>query len=175
MNDEPATESTMGEAIRPSLPSGVRKTGRREYRVGILRVRLVRDSSIPGQRCISGPADAARIASTYLDGADREHFVTLLLNTRHEVLGMNTVSIGGLASAPVHPREVYKAAILAGAASVLCIHNHPSGHVEPSRDDLALTSQLIAAGRLLGIEVLDHIILGADGRYASLRERGEFR
>ena len=103
---------------------------------------------------------------------DREHFRVILLSTRHEVLGIADVSVGGLASAPVHPREVFKEAIRHSAAAVIVVHNHPSGHPEPSGDDVAITAQLRAAGRLMGIEILDHIVIGKHGQHASLRERG---
>ncbi len=148
----------------------VERDGKMAYRIGHYRVRLVRDSSVPSEvRTVRTSADVAAIARTMLEGADREHFIVLLLNTRHGVIGVNTVSVGGLASAPVHPREVFKPAIVAGAAAVILAHNHPSGDPEPSRDDLAVTVQIRAAGALLGIEVLDHIIVGEHG-YVSLRE-----
>jgi len=114
-------------------------------------------------------ADAATLCAG-MRALDREHFRAILLNTRHEVLGIADVSIGGLASAPVHPREVFKEAIRRSAAAVIVVHNHPSGHPEASRDDVLITEQLRAAGRLVGIEVLDHIIIG-DRTFASLREQ----
>src|SRR5438552_2057531 len=87
-----------------------------------------------------------------------------------ELLGIADVSVGGLASAPVHPREVFKEAIRHSAAAVIVVHNHPSGHPEPSGDDVAITAQLRAAGRLMGIEILDHIIIG-ERAFVSLREQ----
>jgi len=101
---------------------------------------------------------------------DREHFRVILLNTRHEILDVVDVSVGGLASAPVHPREVFKEAIRRSAAAVILVHNHPSGHPEPSRDDVLITEQMRAAGRLVGIDVLDHVIIG-ERTYTSLREQ----
>lgn len=149
--------------------SGVEKDGRMAYRIGRLRVHLVRDSSVPAEaKTVRGAQDAAAIARAMLEGADREHFVVLLLNTRNGVIGVNEVSVGGLASAPVHPREVFKPAIIAGAAAVILAHNHPSGDPTPSRDDEAITEQVRAAGRVLGIEVLDHIVLGEPG-WTSMR------
>lgn len=148
----------------------VQKDGRMSYRIGNLRVRLVRDSSTPSDsKTIRGTRDAASVARASLEGADREHFIVLLLNTKHAVIGVNTVSIGGLSSAPVHPREVFKPALISGAASIIVAHNHPSGDPEPSRDDLLITEQLRAAGRILGIELLDHIVVGEPG-FVSMRE-----
>ncbi|HXF83400.1 MAG TPA: JAB domain-containing protein, partial [bacterium] len=91
---------------------------------------------------------------------------------RHEILDVVDVAVGGLASAPVHPREVFKDAIRRSAAAVILVHNHPSGDPEPSRDDLLITEQLRAAGRLVGIEVLDHLIIG-ERTFVSLREQGQ--
>lgn len=123
----------------------------------------------PGRQVVRSAADAAALCRS-MRTLDREHFRVILLNTRNEVLGIVDVSVGGLASAPVHPREVFKEAIRRSAAAVIVVHNHPSGHPEPSRDDLLITEQLQAAGRLVGIEVLDHLIIG-EGAYTSLRER----
>ncbi len=117
------------------------------------------------------PADAAALVMDDLRFRETEHFWLLLLNTRHEVLDRVELSHGGLASSPVHPREVFKAAVRAGAAAVILVHNHPSGDPTPSRTDLALTARLTRAARVMGIPVLDHVIVG-DGRYVSLRERG---
>lgn len=117
--------------------------------------------------------DVYRLMAWDMRHLDREHFRALLLNTRHQVIRVATVSVGGLSSAPVHPREVFKDAIRHGAAAIIVVHNHPSGDPEPSRDDVAITEQLRAAGRLVGIEVLDHIVIG-DGTYISLRSRGVF-
>ncbi len=102
---------------------------------------------------------------------DREHFRAVLLTTRHTVLALEQVAAGGLDSALVHPREVFKAAIRWSAAAVILVHNHPSGDPEPSPDDVRITARLAEAGRILGIEVLDHIVIG-DGRYVSMRDRG---
>jgi DNA repair protein RadC len=95
-----------------------------------------------------------------LGPVDREHFLAAILDRKNTVIGMNTVSIGSLTAAVVHPREVFKPAILSNAAAVLLCHNHPSGDPQPSPEDPTLTSRLYKAGQLLGIEVLDHIVLG---------------
>jgi len=117
------------------------------------------------------PADAATLVLDELRFCDTERCWVLLLNTRHEVLDRTELTRGGLASSPVHPRELFRAAVRGGAAAVILVHNHPSGDPTPSRADLALTARLCRAGRLMGIPVLDHLIIG-DGRYVSLREHG---
>jgi DNA repair protein RadC len=126
--------------------------------VNIYRVTLVRESSVPLPTVkLRSSTDAAEIARQYLKHTDREHFVTLFLNRKNTVIGINTVSIGSLTASVVHPREVFKPAILANAAAIICAHNHPSGDPQPSQEDRVLTKRLVEAGKLLGIEVLDHV------------------
>jgi DNA repair protein RadC len=102
--------------------------------------------------------------------ANREHFVGFYLNSRHQVLRRDIISIGSLNASIVHPREVYLPAIAVSAASLVLAHNHPSGDPTPSEEDLAITKRLQEAGRLLGIELVDHVIVARDA-YASFRER----
>ena len=120
---------------------------------------------------IRTPADAARLLLPVMRSLDREHFRAVLLNTRHEVTAVVEVAVGSLDTAPIHPREVFKEAVRRSAAAVILAHNHPSGNPEPSADDLAITERLRAAGRIVGIDVLDHLIVG-NGSVVSLRERG---
>lgn len=146
----------------------------RPYTIPGFRIALVRE---PGVRLaerpqVRVPAEAAPLLAQYIGETDREVFVVALLTIRHRVLGLHTVSVGCLTSSLVHPREVFKPAILSGSAALLIAHNHPSGDPEPSAEDIALTRRLTAAGQLLGIEVLDHLVLGEAGRFVSLRERG---
>lgn len=101
-----------------------------------------------------------------------EVFRVLLLSSRHDVLRRVTVSRGSLSSTVVHPREVFRPAILASAATIVIVHNHPSGDPEPSAEDVEITKRLARAGELLGIPVLDHVIVAKGNRYTSLRERG---
>jgi len=98
--------------------------------------------------------------------SDRERFYSVLLDNKCKVIGVDMVSQGSLTFAPVVPREVYKAAVLASAASVIFIHSHPSGDPEPSENDRELTKQLYLGGELLGIEMLDHVIIGQDSFYS---------
>jgi DNA repair protein RadC len=125
----------------------------------------------PGRPMISSPADVDRLLRGRIANLDRENFVVVLLNTKNEVIESSLVSVGTLSAALVHPREVFKPAIRASAASVILAHNHPSGKVEPSREDREVTGRLVESAEILGIEVLDHVILG-DGFY-SMKEHGK--
>ncbi|GJM78144.1 hypothetical protein HMSSN139_06400 [Paenibacillus sp. HMSSN-139] len=95
----------------------------------------------------------------------------LILNTKNRILSKEVISIGTLNSAIVHPREVFKPAIIKGAASIICVHNHPSGDPAPSSEDKKLTERLIQSGEIIGIDVLDHVVIGTEG-YVSLKEQG---
>ncbi len=116
---------------------------------------------------------ASRAARRYLAGRREERFIILLLDSRHRILRTAEVSVGSLDMSIVHPRETFREAIAASAAAVILAHNHPSGDPTPSREDLELTRRLVHAGRLLGIPVLDHLIVGRDG-VLSFRARGFF-
>lgn len=143
------------------------------YRIPIYQVKLVRDGSQKAERKkVSHAAVAAEVLRQFLDGADREHFVVLLLDTQNQIIGIHTVTIGTLDASLVHPREVFKPAILANAASVILAHNHPSGDPTPSTEDRVVTRQLVAAGATLGIDVIDHVIVGEGFRYCSFMEAG---
>lgn len=104
----------------------------------------------------------------------KEKFITLYLDTKNQILKEEVVSIGSLNASIVHPREVFKAALLESSASVIMVHNHPSGDPSPSREDIMVTEKMVEGGKLLGIDVLDHIIIG-DGRYVSLKDEGFVR
>lgn len=107
--------------------------------------------------------------------ADRETFVALYLNTKNRVIKKEVVSFGSLNANVVHPREVYKEAILNSAASVIVSHNHPSGDPTPSREDLEITEKLYQAGNIIGINLLDHVIIGEGGYFYSMKERGHLK
>ena len=115
-------------------------------------------------KTIRGPEDVASLPSIRrLKTAQRENFIVLLLNARHEVEAVETISVGSLNASIVHPREVFKPAILASSASVVLVHNHPSGDPDPSEEDLTITKRLVEVGELLGIGVLDHVIVAKRG------------
>jgi len=134
-----------------------------------------------GRRIVSSTQEERYVIRTPEDGANyvmdelrflrQEHFVCLYLNTKNQVIHKQTVFIGSLNSSIVHPREVFREALRRSAASIICFHNHPSGDPTPSREDIEVTKRLSECGKLLGIQVLDHIIIG-DKRYVSLKEKG---
>lgn len=120
---------------------------------------------------IRQPQDIADFLMEKLRYQQQEHFVCLFLNTKNQVLAESTIFIGSLNASIVHPREIFREAVKRHAASFACAHNHPSGDPTPSREDIAVTRRLVEAGQLMGIECLDHIIIG-DGKYISLKEKG---
>lgn len=129
--------------------------------IQIIRLQIVRVGSFPySPKRIRSPRDVARIFRSFLPGADREYFVVLLLNGKHQVNALNVVAIGSLMMAVVSPREVFKPAVEANAAAMVVCHNHPSGDPTPSREDHALTQRLVQAGQIIGIPVQDHVIVG---------------
>ena len=120
---------------------------------------------------ITGVDDAVQLLMEKMRYLDREHFQAVLLNTKNAVLEVEDISVGTLNSSLVHPREVFKQAVKKSANAVLLGHNHPSGDPTPSPEDLQITKRLAEAGKLIGIEVLDHIIIG-DKSYYSFKEQG---
>ncbi|MMZ61988.1 hypothetical protein D1872_241680 [compost metagenome] len=131
---------------------------------------LERVMSEPSYNYIRKPEDVYILCSDILE-SKQELFIVFLLNTKNRVLSRKTVSIGGLNAAVVHPREVFRTAIEANVASILCVHNHPSGDPSPSPEDISVTKRLVEAGNTIGIEVLDHLIVGRDG-WVSLKQQG---
>ena len=126
---------------------------------------------------VSEPVENPGDVTVYLDRldirmADREMFVVLHLDVRNRVVAHEITSIGSQTASLVHPREVFKSAILKGACSIILSHNHPSGDPSPSKDDIDLTHRLVEAGRLMGIDVLDHIIVAPPDRNLSMKETG---
>ena len=121
------------------------------------------------------PQDAAHLFNRLLAAEPIEVFGLLCLTTKHHVIGYHEVSRGTLDSAPIHPREVFKAAFLANAASVVIGHNHPSGEPAPSPEDRSMTERLVQVSGIVGIPILDHIIVGETGRYYSFRESRELQ
>lgn len=114
----------------------------------------------------------ASVESSPMFDSQKEFFVCLLLNTRTRIIGHNIVSMGGLDQVLIHPREVFRPALIAAAHSLIVMHNHPSGDPHPSEADIRITRDLIRAGRLLRVEILDHVIMGE--RHCSLKELGYF-
>ena len=120
---------------------------------------------------ITNPESLIKVISASIQDKAKEHFKLVLLNARNKIIGISTISVGTLNSNLVHPREVFKEAIAHSAASVILVHNHPSGDPEPSEDDLTITKRFVEAGKILGIEVTDHIIITKNG-FFSFKEKG---
>jgi len=122
---------------------------------------------------VKTPEDVVSLVGSRLKAKKKEYFLAILLDTRSQLIKVAEISIGSLEASIVHPREVFKEAISASAASVIFAHNHPSGDATASEDDIKLTKRLAEAGELVGIDVLDHIIIG-DKKYLSLKREGLF-
>ncbi|WP_128738470.1 RadC family protein [Lederbergia galactosidilytica] len=120
---------------------------------------------------IRSPEDGANYVMNDMRFLTQEHFVALYLNTKNQVIHRQTIFIGSLNASIVHPREVFREAFRRAAASIICFHNHPSGDPTPSREDIEVTRRLTECGKMLGIEVLDHLIIG-DKKYVSMKEKG---
>jgi DNA repair protein RadC len=141
-------------------------------RINIVTIKMekVKSMLVENKRIIS-PGEVYKIVSEYLEGADREHLVLITLDMKNVINSISTVSIGSINSSIVHPREVFKPAILSNAASIILAHNHPSGDTNPSKEDINITQRIKEGGKLLGIDLLDHLIIG-DDNYTSLKEKG---
>lgn len=142
-----------------------------QLKAGIEIGRRLAASRMEPATAVRSPKDAADLVMEELRYLQKEHFMVLFLNTKNHVIGRETMSIGSLNASIVHPREVFRSAISRSSASIICLHNHPSGDPTPSPEDIEVTRRLTEAGRIVGIEVLDHIII-ADRSYTSLKEQG---
>ena len=144
-----------------------------DYQIPRLKLYLVKEeiNLKPPFPAIKSAEDAASLLRP-LHFASEEHFVSLHLNTKFEVIGLHEVSHGTLSASLVHPREVFNRAIKRSAASLIVVHNHPSGHIDPSREDINITKRLFEAGQLIGIPLIDHIIIGRD-KYYSFKEENQ--
>ncbi|AXU73221.1 TPA: DNA repair protein RadC [Clostridioides difficile] len=140
-------------------------------RVDIVSLKLVKESSVLYEtRKISNPYDAYRLVKNFLVDSDREKFVVVYLDTKNQPVSIEIVSIGTVNSAMVHPREVFKVAVLSNASKIICFHNHPSGNTNFSKEDEVITKRLQKCGEILGIELVDHIVVGDDDKYFSFKE-----
>lgn len=143
--------------------------------IEIVKIKMVKDRELRNEydQKIGTPFSLYKILRTLLEEEDRENFLVISLDTKNHINGINVISTGTLNSSLVHPREVFKMAILNNSNSIIIAHNHPSGDTEPSNEDIRVTDRLVECGKILGIEVLDHIIVG-DGYY-SFKEKGKIR
>lgn len=145
----------------------------RQKYVQIVRLKLVREAGFLTLPRVESPEDAHEVFRQFLaEEMDREQLALLCLDTKHRPAAIQIVAVGTLDSVLIHPREVFKTALLANSASIICAHWHPSGDPAPSPEDLKITYRLMQAGELMGINLLDHLILGAEGDYLSMKESG---
>lgn len=142
-----------------------------QIKAGIELGQRLAKARAPEARIIRSPRDAADQVMEELRYLQKEHFVCLFLNTKNHIIAQETLSVGSLNASIVHPREVFRAAIKCSSASIVCVHNHPSGDPSPSPEDIRMTERLCRAGEIVGIDVLDHIVIG-DGSFVSLKEQG---
>ncbi|MEO4052119.1 DNA repair protein RadC [Solibacillus sp. CAU 1738] len=133
--------------------------------------RRLAQKEIDSRYTIRSPEDAATFLMPEMSALNQEHFVVLFLNVKNQVLHKQTIFIGSLNASIVHPREIYREAVKRSAASIICAHNHPSGNATPSPEDIEVTERLHEAGLIIGIELLDHVIIG-DHQYISMKEKG---
>lgn len=166
------TASELMDVSEQQLVS-IKGIGRGKARQITAMLKLAKVLALPdqNQHIIRSPKDVFHLLESDLRYQQKEHFICLFLNTKNRLIFKDVISIGSLNAAIVHPREVFHAAIRRCSASLICAHNHPSGDPEPSIEDVNLTKRLIAAGEIIGIEVLDHIIIGGN-RFYSLKEHG---
>lgn len=140
-------------------------------RVDIVSLKLVKESSVLYEtRKISSPYDAYKLIKNFLIDSDREKFVVVCLDVKNQPVNISVVSIGSVSSTIVHPREVFKVAMLSNASKIICFHNHPSGNLKCSKEDENITNRLKECGEILGIELVDHIIVGDNNTYFSFKE-----
>lgn len=159
------------EVLPEQVDSSREVANTQKKRISIVRLQIVRESSILSLNKVESPDDANEIFRQFLGAeSDRELCALLCLDTKNRPTALQVVSIGTLNSTLIHPREIFKTAILANAASIICAHWHPSGDPEPSIEDVKITHRLIRSGNLIGIALLDHLILGADNQFLSLKE-----
>lgn len=143
-------------------------------RVDIVSLKLVKESSILYEtRKIRNPYDAFKLVKNFLIDSDREKFIVACLDTKNQPVSIEVVSIGTVNSTMVHPREVFKTAMLTNATKIICFHNHPSGDIYPSEEDESITNRLKKSGEILGIELVDHIIVANNDTYYSLKENNK--
>ncbi len=141
-------------------------------RVDVVSLRMVKETSfLYKNRSIKSPEDGFHLFKQFLGELDREYFVVMCLDVKNQPTHINVCHVGSLNSSIVHPREVMKTAILSNACSIIVAHNHPSGNPTPSPEDIEVTKRLIEAGEIIGIDVLDHLIIGEDD-FVSLKEKG---
>lgn len=146
---------------------------KKEHELKVVSIRLVDDPPLMSSKRLETTEDAVNLMAEELRKYDRELLCVLNMRTNGQVINMNVVSMGTLNGSMTSPRELFKSAILSNAASIILMHNHPSGSCKPSREDRLITKRMATCGAMLGIEVLDHIVVGSRGQYYSFYENHE--
>lgn len=139
--------------------------------IDMVKVRLVPDYKLRSDVPIATSADAIQLLKEELSQFDREAICILNLNTKMKPINASIAAVGDVSSASVYPRDVFKSAVLSSASGFILMHNHPSGDLTPSADDICITIRLIEAGKIIGIRLIDHIIVGLNSEYCSMREQ----
>lgn len=140
-------------------------------KVEIIKLKMLREGTVLyGTGRFSGAKEAADMVRPLFEYSDREIIAVMSVDAAMSPIALEIVAVGGVCSCSIDVRDLFKHAILANAVRIICFHNHPSGEPKPSRSDSIMTARIKAAGELLGIELLDHIIIGTDGKYVSFRE-----
>lgn len=142
-------------------------------KVDLVKIKMVRESVIEYDIGVDSPDAAATIIRQMIGDSDRENLVLVCLDTKNKPTSVQLISTGSINSSIVHPREVFKSVLLANAASFIIGHNHPSGELSPSPEDINITKRLIEVGKLIGIPIIDHLIV-SDSSYVSMRTKGRF-
>lgn len=141
-------------------------------KIKVVSLKMIKEGEIEvSNKKIGTPGDAAEIIKNFIGDRDREHSVVITLDTKNQITSISINSIGSLNSAIMHPREIFKTAVLHNSASIIIGHNHPSGDCTPSQEDINISHRICESGKVLGIELIDHIIVG-DINYISLKEKG---
>lgn len=167
-------ERMIGEQITLNEGTEIYNNNKKQHkrRINIVSIKMVKEGSVLyDTNKITRPRDIEKLGRTFLEDSDREKLVVCCMDAKNKPIAINEVSVGSLTSSIVHPREVFKAAILSNASSIILFHNHPSGSPEYSKEDLSVTKRIVESGKILGIPLLDHIIIGDEDRYFSFKEQ----
>ena len=143
---------------------------KQSYKLEQVAIRMVKERPLASNEPIDSPEAVIPVMQKLLSDFEREVFAVVNLQTDLKPINMNIVSVGALNASLVHPREVIKSVVLSNAAAVMLVHNHPSGRLVPSKEDMSVTKQLMEILNLMQVELLDHVIIGTDDRYYSFRE-----
>lgn len=158
------------ERIDPELKLARERAA--QYFAPLITTKIVAERDLLTLDQITGPASVAKMLEPYFEGLDKEHMLVIALNTKNRVIGINVCFVGSVHTTVVRISEIVRPVILLNASAFIIAHNHPSGDPTPSPEDAAVTREIVKAGQLLDIDLLDHLVIGANGRFVSLKERG---